>query len=90
MDEAFQMFATGKPIKLQFLLGKSVNSLDARDMLYSYCLAAYMLEAEAQKLPQLLTAIGQGKTSQAAFQDVLGLDVRRLDERLRRWLSERR
>ena len=90
MNEAHKLFTAEKPTKLQFMLGKNVNQLTTEDMLYAYVLAAFLLEAESEKLPELIRMIGKGKTSQEAFQLVFGLDVRQLDERVKRWLSERR
>ncbi|MCB9916045.1 MAG: hypothetical protein H6828_13025 [Planctomycetes bacterium] len=89
MAEAKKLLPVGEHGKLQFLLGKDVNKLTTMDLLQSYVLAAYLLEAEAERLPGLLKAIGEGATSQQAFQDVLGLDLFQLDERARRWLAER-
>jgi hypothetical protein len=90
MNEAYKLFTAEKPTKLQFMLGKTVNQLTTEDMLYAYVLAAFLLEAESEKLPGLIRKIGAGSTSQEAFQLVFGLDVRQLDERVKRWLSERR
>lgn len=90
MNEAQELFTKGKPTNLNFLLGKNVNQLTTEDMLYSYVLAAYLLEAEQQKLPELLGKIGAGTTSQVAFEEVLHLDTKRLDLRVQRWLTERR
>ncbi len=90
MNEAHKLFTSDKPTKLQFMLGKTVNQLTTEDMLYAYVLAAFLLEAESEKLPELIRKIGAGSTSQEAFQLVFGLDVRQLDERVKRWLSERR
>ncbi len=90
MNEAHKLFSSGKSVELKSLLTKNVNQLKTEDLLYSYVLAAYLLEAEADKLPTLLREIGAGMASQEAFEQVLGLDVEHLDARVSRWLSERR
>lgn len=90
MDEASKVLAKEHRPRLAFVMGKRVDNMSPEDMLYAYVMAAYLLEALPEKAPLLLARIGAGTSSQVAVQEVLGLDVRQLDERVRRWLGERR
>ena len=73
----------------EILVGRSVNSLTTEDMLLSYVLAAYLVEARPEEAVVLLRRIGAGESSQAAVESVLDLDLAQLGRRLRRWLDER-
>ena len=90
MDEAQRMLAREHSPKLAFVMGKRVDNMTPEDMLYAYVMAAYLLEGRPAEAPALLAKIGAGTPSAVAVQEVLGIDVRQLDERVRRWLGERR
>lgn len=90
MAEALKLLRNENRPKLQFLLGKDVNQLSTEDLLYSYVMAAYLVEAESEKLPKILKKIGSGKSSVDALETELGMDLRAFDARLLRWLEERR
>ena len=89
MNEANKVLQGEHSPKLEFVLGKTVNNLTTEDLLYSYVLAAFLLEARPEVIPPLLRAIGGGATSQDALQKELGLDLPRIDGLVRRWLTER-
>ncbi len=89
MNEAFLILqAPGRP-NLKKLLEKGVNELTPEDLLYSYVLAAYLIEAEAPHVPELLRTIGKGKSSVLAIQAELKTQIPELEDRILRWLSER-
>jgi len=89
MNEAHRVLnGKGRP-RLAFLLGKDVNRLTAEDLLYSYVLAAYLLEAESTRLPDLLARIGAGTPAVEAFEAVFGEPPEELGAHVRRWLGER-
>ncbi|HJP03213.1 MAG TPA: hypothetical protein QF764_15730 [Planctomycetota bacterium] len=87
--EAARILAGERSPKLIYALGRSVNSLTTEDMLLSYVLAAYLVEARPEEAVVLLRRIGAGESSQAAVESVLDLDLAQLGRRLRRWLDER-
>jgi hypothetical protein len=89
MSEAKKVLQNEKRPKLQFLLGKDVNQLTTEDLLYSYALSAYLIEAEGEKLPGILKRIGSGTASVVVLESELGIDLQAIDARLRRWLEER-
>jgi len=76
---------------LVFLMSKDTNAMDAVDLIFSYVLGAYLLEAYADKAPDLLRAIGERKMPfHDAVPKILGLEVPELQARLLAWLEERR
>ena len=89
MSEANKVLQGDKRPRLEFLLGKSVNSLTTEDLLYSYVLAAFLIEARPEVIPSLLRSVGQGTPSQEALAKALGLELPRIDDLVCRWLSER-
>jgi len=73
------------------LMSKDVNLMDAADLVYSYVVAAYLLEAHPKEAPGLLKAIGEKKVAfHDAVPQALGVDVPTLDAHVRAWLAERR
>jgi len=90
-DVARQLAGEGKAPDLVDLMSKDVNTMDAEDLIFSYALAGYLIEARADVAPDLLRAIGEKKIPfHDAVPKVLGLDVRALEQRFRTWLGERR
>lgn len=89
MNEAYEVVKRPQRPQLNLLLEKDVSEMSPEDLLYSYVLAAYLVEAESVKLPTILTKMGQGTKSATAIEAELGINVLELDRRLRRWLSER-
>jgi hypothetical protein len=91
MNEALLLLEQPDRPKLEATLAKDVNAMGLEDMLYAYALSAYLLEGRPKDLPVILTRIAGAKASTAvALAEVLQLDVPGVEERLRRWLSERR
>ena len=73
---------------LEFLLGRSVDTMRDEDLLVAYVLSAYLLEGRPDDVPQILRRIGAGEHPVRVFEDVLGFSVPVLERRLRRWLDE--
>ena len=90
MSEALKVLESEQRPGLQFLLGKKVNALTTEEMLLSYVAAAYLLEAEAERTPLLLSRIGAGEAPQKVIEEVLGLDATALDRLILQWLKERK
>lgn len=90
MAEAAALFASERSPHLAFMLPKDVTRLTTEELLLSYVSCAYLLEARRKELPELLRRLGAGEAPAKALEAALGLDVATLDERVRRWLGERR
>jgi len=90
MGEAYKLLSQPTRPSLPLMLGKDVNRLDTRDLLYSYALGAYLLEAEAEHLPRILRRLGKGEASVKVLEEELGRPITELPDHLLRWLSERR
>jgi len=86
-----EMLDRGEFPELRFLLGKNVNAMTAKDLVASYCLGAYLLEAHADRAGKLFGGIGNKKQAPGkAFEKALGLNLGQFECRLRAWLMERR
>ncbi len=89
VDEAYQLMLEGRQPPLLELLHKGANELTTEDVLYSYALATYLLEAQAECSPRILARLGTGFPAAQALQEALGMDPADFERHLRRWLSER-
>jgi len=90
MNEALKVLRSGKRPSLSILLGRSVNQLTTEDLLVSYVLCAYLLEAQPEKLPAILRRLGEGQASATVLEEELACDLPDLYDHLTRWLGERR
>lgn len=91
MNEAFVLLGQKDHPRFGAMLERDVNAMSVEDVLYAYAFAAYLLEGRPKDAPELLRHVGTGKeTGPVAVQAVLHMDAIRLEERLLRWLSERR
>jgi len=90
MDEAFRLYEEKRAPPLVELFKKNAGALTTEEVLLSYALATYLLEAHAAVVPPLLTRIGAGYAPASALQEALDLDLGALERRFHRWLSERK
>jgi hypothetical protein len=91
MNEALTLLGSNDHPKLAALLENDVNRMGIEDMLYAYALAAYMLEGRPEETPEVLREMGLIKqTTAQAIQNVLHMDTAQVEERLYRWLTERK
>lgn len=90
MNEARKLLVDGKRPNLALLLGRDVNQLTTEDLLFSYVMAAYLLEARGEQFPGILKKIGEGKTSVEALELGLEMKLDEIEARVIRWLDERR
>jgi hypothetical protein len=91
MNEGLTLLGAADHPKFAGLVENDVNRMGIEDMLYAYVFAAYMLEGHPEETPEFLREIGQTKQPTAkAIQNVIHLDTSQLEERLHRWLSERK
>jgi hypothetical protein len=89
MNEANLVLQKPQRPELAFLVGKDVNQLTTEGLLYAYVLAAYLIEAESDRIPAIFTRIGKGEASVAVLESEFGLTLEQLGLRVRRWLAER-
>ncbi len=91
MNEAHLMFQRDERPSFRSFLNKNVNALTSEELLFSYVIAAYLLEGRPDETPELLRRIGERSAPQAqVIEEVLGMDVDAFDARVRGWLAERR
>jgi hypothetical protein len=89
MDEALRMLEEKRQTPLVELFKKDASGLSTEDVLYSYTLATYLLEARPADVPGLLGRVGKGYAPATALQETLALDLAAFERHLARWLKER-
>ncbi len=90
MNEAHELLESARRPDLAVLVTKGIDALSLEDLLYSYVLTAYLLEARGGDAPAILARIGEKHASiDKVLGETLGLEPAALDLRVRRWLSER-
>jgi hypothetical protein len=83
-----QLTGKKKP-NLGFMLGRDVNQLTPKDLLISYALAAYILEAQEPAVAKrILKRIGEGQPSATVLEEELKMTLPELTEALANWLDE--
>lgn len=90
MNLGYRMLREGRAPRLGILLGHDVNAMSPEDLLYSYVLAAYLIEGRTEETPEILRRVGAGEPSATVLEETLDLSLGQLEKRLLRWLSERR
>lgn len=90
MNEALGLFDGPEPPDLGATMAKDLSEMRIEDMIVSYALAAYLAEGRPQETPALLARIGAGAPPEEAVRAALGLSIPELQDRLTRWLKERR
>lgn len=90
MNEAYSVMTREKPVDLASVLGRDLTTMGVDDVLVSYALAAFLVEGRSDAIPALLKAVGEDAAPADAIRMALGMSVPELQERLVRWLSERK
>ena len=90
MDEAYQVLQRPDRPRFAELVKKRALDCTVEDVLYSYALGAYLLEARWRETPGLLERIGRGAPVLGSVEEKLGRTPDELDQEVLRWLSERR
>jgi len=90
MNEAYKLLTREAPVDLATVLGRELSTMGVEDVLVSYALCAYLVEGRPEATPVLLQAVGENVPPADAIQKALGMTVPELQERLVRWLSERK
>lgn len=80
---------SGRGLEFALLLAKDARTMRARDLLFSYALVAFLVEAKQDQIARILGRIGGGAGSAAVLEDELGLSLRALELRLADWVAER-
>jgi hypothetical protein len=79
-----------RPPRLAILTGRKIDSLAAQDLLWSYVVAAYLLEGWPDATPVFLHEIGQGTPTHEAVRKAFEMELPRFETRIERWLDEAR
>jgi hypothetical protein len=97
MNEALKLFDGESPPKLDQVMRRDPNTMTMQDMLAAYALCAYLIESRPADAAKLFKRAGENIQSPTAatdpvpaVQEVLGLTIPELEDRVRRWLKERR
>jgi hypothetical protein len=90
MNEAVKLLDGPKPPNLAFTAGRELSQMHVEDMLSAYALASYFLEGRPQETPDLLRRIGNGDSTATVVQALFKSSMEELQERVTRWLKERR
>jgi hypothetical protein len=89
MDEGLRMLQEKRQPALAELVRKDASELTTEEVLYSYTLATYLLEAHPDVVAKVLKRLGTGYPGIPALCEALGMDAPALERRLERWLTER-
>jgi hypothetical protein len=90
MDEAHRLLLDGRFPALGELVKKPAGGLTTEDVLASYALATYLLEARPDAVGPMLAKLGRGTARLQTLQEALGRDAESFERHLTRWLAERR
>jgi hypothetical protein len=85
----FKLAGELKPPDWKLLLAKDVNQLSNEELVWSYVLAGFVLEAYSHKAAAILEQLGKGRGSEEVLREKLGLPLELLAERVVRWATER-
>jgi hypothetical protein len=88
-DEALRMLLEKRTPPLAELFKKDASALTTEDVLYSYILATYLLEAHPEVIAKMLKRLGTGYPGISAFREALEMDAATFELHLERWLKER-
>ncbi|MCY3000197.1 MAG: hypothetical protein NTV21_00090 [Planctomycetota bacterium] len=88
MNEALQRFKRGRGTKVEELCARKIDAFGVDDLLTAYALAGYLLEGRSESVPAIYKALASD--SRKALESALALTPTELDQRLLRWLSERK
>jgi hypothetical protein len=75
---------------IHLMAGKSVNKITTAEMLYGYCIVAYLIEGEPAGWLELLSGVGgvEGANLEGLLLAHLHVNAATFEQRLRRWMLE--
>jgi hypothetical protein len=85
----FKLAGELDPPDWKLLLAKDVNQLTNPELVWSYALAGFLLEAYPHKVAPVLEQLGKGRGSEEVLREKLGLPVELLATRVARFAKER-
>lgn len=89
LDLARRMLASGAGPRVPSTLGRNVNSMTTEDLLFSYALGAYLIEGHSPGVvAEILTRCGAGEAAVLVLEDVLEMDIKRIEARVFTWLKQ--
>ncbi|MHC4938075.1 MAG: hypothetical protein ACYTHK_03810 [Planctomycetota bacterium] len=86
---ARDLLKAGRRPDLRLLMSKSTNEMDGVDLIWSYALAAYLLEGFSDRAGAVLAAVGNGALPDAVFEQTLGLKLPDVQKRFAKWIAMR-
>jgi len=72
------------------LLGKTVNTMDKKDLLIAHALGTWLIDGHPDKASQVIARIGAGQPSVAVLEDEFGMTLPELVEHLAAWIEDMR
>ena len=90
MQEAKEILASDAHPSFESIFPKDPQEFTTEDMLLSYVLVAYLIEAHADELADFLDRIGRGASVAGSLERLTGFRGAVLEKRLETWLSQRR
>lgn len=90
IQEAFLVLSSARPVPVLDVLARDLDHLDVPSALISYAFVAYLLEGRPQEVGEFVRRCAGGDDPGAVAQEVLKVPAGQLQDRLQRWLSERR
>lgn len=84
------LLASEKKPDLFLMIGKDVNTITPDEVLYGYCIVAYLIEGRPDACVGFFRDVGQAETVdlEPIVKRRLGLDVSTFEARVLRWLDE--
>ncbi|MDJ0975404.1 MAG: hypothetical protein QNJ98_13145 [Planctomycetota bacterium] len=75
---------------IHLMSGKDFNTLTRAEMLYGYCVAAYVIEGWPKKAAEFFQTVSGdfGTDMDRVCLETFGMDAKAFEQRLRRWLEE--
>lgn len=90
IQEAFDLLSTGTAVPLEDLMRRDLDRMDVPGALTGYAFVAYLLEGQPQATLEVVTRAARGDDPAAITRDVLQRAPAELQDRMVRWLAERR
>lgn len=90
IQEAFDLLSTGTAVPLEDLMRRDLDHMDVPGALTGYAFVAYLLEGQPQATLEVVTRAARGDEPAAIAREVLQRTPVELQDRVVRWLAERR
>ena len=89
MSEAREILSASPPPDLRAMFRKTATALSVQDLVCAYAIVAYLVEGYSEEVAtRLFTLTGRGIEAERAFDQVLGMELSSLPNRVARWIRE--